>query len=140
MNWLQKPNYGLIPMMLSNAPRMGRDRNASLLSFILRASVLVFLGATSLHRDKSSPTTCSLQKNRVCCRQEPRLWALIPAAGPTCRKRQLSSFPSSKTPEFSRDKLTGKTLHKSLTLLQAAKSCLCLALICQSWSPRGETV
>lgn len=88
-NWLQKPNYGLIQMMLSNAPCTGRDRTASLLPFLLRASAPVFLGATSLHRDQSSPTTSGLQKSGDCGRREPRRWALIPAAGPTYWKRQL---------------------------------------------------
>lgn len=65
------------------------------------------------------------------------LWSQlqVPPAG-----KGSSSFPCSKTSEISRDKLTGKTLYKSLTLLQAAKSGLGLALIFRSWSPRGDTV
>ena len=66
---------------------------------------------------------------------------MIAAAAPTCLKRQPwrcgTSSPCSQTQETGRDKLTRKTLHKSLTLLQAEKSCLCSALI--FWSQaRGE--
>lgn len=65
------------------------------------------------------------------------LWSQlqVPPAG-----RRPLFIPCSKTPEISRDKLMGKTLHKPLTLLQAAKSGLSLALIFWSWSPRGEAV
>lgn len=127
-------------MMLSkHFPRGARDVSAFLLSFLVRASRWGFSWSHLTLKRWIQP-----HKEHLTIKQgglmAGRVWgqALITAAALTFLKRQpwggSTSSPCSKTLEISRGKLTGKTLLKPLTLLQAEKSCPGSALIFQSWA------
>lgn len=100
-----------------------------------------FLWVPSHSTEKASPTRSSIQQSGECGRLAG---STERGSDHSCRPHLLQKAAATQLPhsiahkpqEISCDELTGKTWHKLLTLLQAGKSCLCLALIFLSLSLR----